>query len=231
MMIRDLRRPRKPDRRLVLFPGAGSGPGPYSALLDAAPANWQTSVLCLPGRDQTFGHAFLTSMSAAAQLAVQELAAGLEPGVECIFFGHSMGGLLALLVATQLPPVRLVLAGTAATTPVASTDDPVDLVETEAYLAGLLSARGITDAQDVADLAAIYAPVLAADVELLRSFLLPSDPVPSHILALYGEEDAVPRYPWQRLTTGTATEIFMPGGHFFPLDYPELTMQALLREL
>ena len=93
--------PRSEDRlRLFCFPYAGGGAAVFRQWPGLLPTGVEVCAVELPGRGRRFGEPLFKSLS----LLVMELSSNLEPFFDrpFVFYGHSMGGLLAFELARSL---------------------------------------------------------------------------------------------------------------------------------
>ncbi|MER7759595.1 alpha/beta fold hydrolase [Streptomyces sp. NPDC097619] len=221
---------------LVAFPCAGSGSAALRGWRRLLPADWRFTPVCLPGREAGYGQPFAEDMERLAD----EIAAGLlarratGPALPLVLFGHSMGGLIAQLVAHRVPARALFVAACpppASRTPAEDDEVPPDHEELRREVAGVLRASAPDDAALLDELADLTAPILAADIGLLATYRAPEGPLDCDIWALYGDGDTVGALPWTAETTGTAHCRVLPGSHFFVQESPGAVVAELVRGL
>ncbi|MEV7124412.1 alpha/beta fold hydrolase [Streptomyces sp. NPDC093260] len=218
---------------LVAFPCAGSGSAGYRGWREALPADWRFAVACPPGRETTYGQPFAEDMARLADDMAAELRARRADGTGAplVLFGHSMGGLLAQLVALRVTADALVVAACPPPAARAALDDgrPLDHEELRREVAGMLRAVSPMDPALLAELVDLTAPVLAADVELLATYRAPSARLSCDVWALYGRDDTLERLPWTAETTAAAHVRVLPGSHFFVQESPAAVIAELRR--
>lgn len=224
-----LRPAARPGPRVVVFPHAGGGPRRYREVLAPLPAAEIVGVT-LPGRERRSGLAPHTTLDHAVAGIASELrspAAG-----PTLFYGHSLGGLLALLTACA-GGVRCDGLVVSCSLPGGRAFPRPALLGTPAGLAGILALHGLAaDALDDATLSPARR-ALAHDLALTQEALLAVDAVRAGVplTALAGDGD--PLVPlaalplWARLTSGPFRSRTAEGGHFFPFT---ATGQAVVRE-
>ena len=217
-------RPIVPGRlSLICFPYAGGSASSFR--------NWpllfdgRINICCveLPGRAGRFGE---PAESSCSEL-VRRLAAGARrwPQGPFVFFGHSMGALVAFELAREfrrrgatLPTALLVSSLRAPHLPetsfVAGLPDDGFLAE----LADLSGGQAAAWADP--DLRALLLPTLRADVRLCEDYrYLPEDPLPLPIAAFRGHldgyvsEDEV--RAWSQHTSGGFNYQELPGDHMY----------------
>ncbi|MEU5307915.1 alpha/beta fold hydrolase [Streptomyces sp. NPDC021562] len=216
---------------LVAFPCAGSGSAGYRGWREALPANWRFTVACPPGREVSYGQPFAKDMARLADDMATELRARRADGtgVPLVLFGHSMGGLLAQLVAQRIPADALVVAACPPPAGPASLDDgrPLDHEQLRREVAAMLQAVSPMEPELLAELVDLTAPVLAADVDLLATYQAPANPLSCDIWALYGSDDTLEPLPWTAETTAAAHVRVLTGSHFFVQESPGTVVAEL----
>ncbi|NUP49826.1 MAG: thioesterase [Catenulispora sp.] len=224
---------------LVAFPGAGTGASGFRDWRRLLPADWGFTVVNLPGREASYGRPFATDLAALADEVAAELRAhrAAGPAAPLVLFGHSMGALLALLVAHRVPVDALVVAACA---PPRSRrydldGDPLDDDALRIDVSEALVAAGVAELFDTldedlfAEMVELAVPALRADILLLTSFQIPTTRLDCRILALYGADDALHPAPWSDETTAAADLRVLDGGHFFVQLAPETVIAELQR--
>ncbi|MHB1262158.1 MAG: thioesterase II family protein [Thermoplasmatota archaeon] len=210
--------------RLFCFPYGGSGSGVFRGWGRHLPPQTEVWGVNLPGRESRYGE----PMPASMQDLAAETAGSISPLLDgpAVFFGHSMGALLAFEVvrrlsaqggplpatliasgyrAPQLPPIGPLLHGLA--------DGP--LLDQMARVGGV--SAGLLQSPEILEL---VLPTLRADIGLCENYRYrPGPRLPCRVVALGGEADVeVPAGDlrgWERQAgAGFASQLF-PGGHFF----------------
>lgn len=213
-----------PMADLICFAGAGAGASVFRPWISRVPA-FTTIIACqLPGRENRIGEPPVKSLARAADDVATAYRTLRPAGCPLVLFGHSMGGALAFEVARRLvaagrPVFALLLSASAP--PVGARDNAsIDGDALRDLLIGYdPENRRITGD---AELYAVLAPTLGADIEMLRRYeIAPGTKrldVSVHLLS--GEADgivpesAVAR--WTRYFGGPVTHHAIEGGHFFP---------------
>lgn len=196
--------------RVFLFHHAGGSASSYR-LGKHFPADVEVCPVQLPGRENRFAESLLTSLGPV----VDELVAAIPTDLPFVFFGHSMGALVAYEVARRLPPAHLYVSAHRAphlpdTTPLRQLDDDAlvaRLVETVPVLAD-------------PDLREIFLPILRADLTLCETYrFTPGDPLPCPVTAFGGVEDDLVTEAelaaWRSHTSAAFAVRLFPGGHFY----------------
>jgi medium-chain acyl-[acyl-carrier-protein] hydrolase len=196
--------------RVFLFHHAGGSASSYR-LGKHLPPDVEVCPVQLPGRENRFAEPLLTDVGTV----VSELADAIPADLPFVFFGHSMGALLAYEVARRLPPEHLVVSAHRAphlpdTTPLRGLDDDAlvaRLVETIPVLAD-------------PDLREIFLPILRADLTLCETYrFTPGAPLPCPVTVLGGTEDDLvgeaELAAWRTHTSAAFAVRMVPGGHFY----------------
>jgi surfactin synthase thioesterase subunit len=224
-------RRRRPDALAVLycFPHAGGLPGEYVRWSDDLP--WiEVRGIHLPGRSTRLAEPPYTRMDALVDALVSAVDFG-DPdnagGVrrEFVFFGHSLGALVAFEVARELRrreralPQRLIVSSCPAP-PLPPVAQPVHGMSDEELLTAIERGTGETMAhlREDADLREHALASFRADYALVEQYDPgPAEPIDLPIVVLAGREE-----PWSRWRAGWATQTraatelrVAPGGHFY----------------
>ncbi|MEU3734113.1 alpha/beta fold hydrolase [Streptomyces sp. NPDC033538] len=227
-----LRPAARPGPRVVVFPHAGGGARRYREVLAPLPAEVEVVGVTLPGRERRAGLAPHTTPARAVAGIGAELrtpAAG-----RTVFYGHSLGALLALLTAHRAG-VRCDALVVSCSLPGSRAFPRPGLLGTGAGLTAVLTRHGLApDALEDASLPPARR-ALAHDLALAREALLAMDGVRVDVplTALAGDQD--PLVPlaalplWARLTTGPFRSRRAEGGHFLP--FTACGRAVLLEEL
>jgi len=197
----------------------------------------------LPGRGVRMGEPFEEDLGRLAARLCDEQAEAMRDADRFMFFGHSMGALLAHGMARRLRdigaplPQALLVSGCAAP----SRRDPgrFEGLDDDASLEADLRRQGGTP-QEVfasAELLRITLDVLAADYRLCRSFepaSMAGAPLPVPVHAFAGRHDdieAAAVEAWSAETSDAFTLDWFDGGHFFIRQHEADFVGALIRRL
>ncbi len=212
-------------KRLICFPFSGGGATSYRGL-GSSFDDIVVSTVELPGRGRRIAEPLLD----ACDPIVDDLLRQVRPLLHepYALFGHSMGALLAYLVAQRvrregLPlPLSLVVSGGQAPSRIASRGWHL-LPRSE--FRGVLSELGGCPPAILAEpeLMDLYEPVLRADFTAMATYRhVPAPPFDFPITSLIGTEDHVSEEEagdWQRETTQPLQLRCLPGDHFFILRH------------
>ena len=215
----------EPEGRVFCFPYAGGGPGTYRLWPQRFSETTEVWSVQPPGRGPLAGE--------RAVVDLFELVVGLgdqiQPylGVPFVFFGHSLGALVAFELSRYLVreagigPTHLVVSGCKAPgvpprfDPIRDLPDGALLREVDARYGGIPE-----DIREDPEVWGLMLPALRADLVMAEGYSYVPGPVLScPITALGGRADAsvleAELMAWRDLTSGSFSCDFFPGGHFF----------------
>ncbi|MFJ8860523.1 thioesterase II family protein [Streptomyces sp. NPDC102451] len=229
------------SHRLVCFPHAGGGPNFYRGWSRLLNPSVELQIVHYPGRENRLTEPLVSDPDVLVHDVATALAQTNCSSVSTVFFGHSMGALLAHEVSRALDtlgfPVinRLILSACTPPGPAshgASGTEPTP--RSDAAILDAVRGRGGTPTavlQD-ADLQAMLLPIFRNDyllVDLCRR--RPAEPVKAAITALGGDRDdaADPAglSRWARYTAGDFDVRIFPGGHFYLASRQRELMELL----
>ncbi|MET9296620.1 alpha/beta fold hydrolase [Streptomyces sp. NPDC003077] len=224
--------------RLVCFPHAGGSATffhPVSARL--AP---EIEVLSLqyPGRQDRRHETAIPDIAGLADRVAAEI--GALTGPRPVFFGHSMGAVLAFEVAHRLEqddrgPLALVLSGRRA--PSTHRVENVHQRDDEGVITELKLLSG-TNAALLGDeeILRMILPAIRSDYRAIETYTCPEDRAVACPVTVF-TGDADPRTTldearaWERHTRGTFDLEVFPGGHFYLGDRPAEVTDAIARRV
>lgn len=209
--------------RLFIFPYAGAGPAVFREWPQHLPSDVEALVLQLPGRGSRFDESPYTRLAPL----VEDMAAGIRAYLEAplVFFGHSMGAVLAFELARYLrgrsiSPLQLHVS--AYPTPRLSNQrPPIHGLPDGEFVEEIRSLKGTPEeVLESEELLELFLPLLKADFELVETYRYRgAEPLDLPIFAYGGDADAWtdPQdiHAWREETkVSFAAEIF-PGDHFY----------------
>lgn len=229
-----------PLLRLFCFPYAGGGASIFRNWPDLLPPSVEVCGIQLPGREGRFKEATYTRLPDL----VRTLSEALVPytDVPYVFFGHSMGALIAFSVARELrrnkqaEPSLLVVSGHRAPQRPRSRPPIHDLPDEE-FLKEIRDLDGTPEAVlEDEELLKLLMPVLRADFAVCETFEYATEPPLDCPIAAFGgihdreisREDVA---AWSRQTTSSHSVQMFPGGHFFLLEHRDRLLVELSRRL
>jgi surfactin synthase thioesterase subunit len=213
--------------RLVCFPHAGGSASFFHPVSVHFSPGTDVVSLQYPGRQDRRLEACVEDIGKLADRIADELAAlSTKPTV---FFGHSMGAVLAFETAHRLeeagtnPPATVVASGRRA--PSTTRDDRVHERDDRGLIAELRLLNG-TDSAVFGDdeLLQLALPAIRGDYTAVETYRCePGRRIAAPIAVLTGDHDPKTTLPeaeaWREHTSGGCTVRVFPGGHFFLADH------------
>lgn len=225
--------------RLVCFPHAGGAASFFHPMAARfAPA---VDVLSIqyPGRQDRRHESCVDSVAALADLIADELV-GLGDDLPTVYFGHSMGAVLAFEVTLRLEtaggpaPRSVVASGRRA--PSAHRDERVHLRDDDGIVAELKLLNG-TDAALLADseILRMSMPAIRGDYTAIETYVGSHRRIRAGITVLTGGEDPKTSLDearaWERHTAGAFRVVVLPGGHFFLVGNQDAVSREIAADL
>jgi medium-chain acyl-[acyl-carrier-protein] hydrolase len=222
-------RPR-PDASVRLFclPFAGGGASSYYTWCDELPGHIEVLPIQPPGREDRFSEEPLRRM----EVMVRSLIDSLRPLMSDLpfaFFGHSLGGIVALEVTRTLYrchsplPFHVIISARPAPH-LRLRRVPVAQLSTEELKEWLRQIDGtpeiVLQSLEMMDL---LLPAVRADLEIDDAYRSAPDPAlacPLTVLGGLRDEEARPEElkEWERYTSRSFTLRLVEGNHFFPFN-------------
>lgn len=223
----DYRLPQQGQARVFMFPYSGAGSLAYFPWAKA----WRergTAVdflgVQLPGRESRQREACITAMPVLVEQLLQAMMPLLDKPF--VFFGHSLGALVAFEVCRglrqpglPLPQHLFVSAFPAPDLP--NPNSPMSQLSEADLIARLRHYGGTPEAVlENADLRELLLPIVRADFTLHETYQYrDAVPLPCPLTALTGADDTfvTPAYmaDWHKQTSEVFEQVVYPGGHFF----------------
>ena len=218
---------------MIGFPHAGGGGSSFYRVFAGLRPDVEVIGIQLPGRENRVQDSVSSDLSEVLNGIVENLAPVLHGDVPFIFFGHSLGALLAFEVARQFRAKRLAMPAAL----VVSGRTPPHLPPVRPALHGLCDndlLREITrlegiprEIQTQPEMCKLILRVLRADLKLDETYVYsPEPPLDCPLLACGGRDD--PEAPlhamqeWQFCTHSKFSFKAFAGGHFFMHTSPAL---------
>jgi medium-chain acyl-[acyl-carrier-protein] hydrolase len=225
---------------MFCFPYAGGAALVFKKWGDFLPPTVQVIPVELPGRGNRLQEPPFVSLPPL----ISELEDAIHPllGKPFVFFGHSMGAIIAFELAQSLrrkygrEPQALFVAGRRA--PQAPDDEPItyDLPK-DKFIEELIKLDGTPrEVIEHAELMELMIPLLRADFQLIQTYeYLAETPLSCPIVAFGGLQDAeTPReklLPWKELTGSRFVLHMLSGDHFFIRSSQSHLLRLVAREL
>jgi medium-chain acyl-[acyl-carrier-protein] hydrolase len=213
-----------PSLRMICFPYAGGGASVFRPWVRAMPAAVELLSVQMPGRESRFAEPALPDLDRVLEGLLPALAPRLDRPF--VFFGHSLGALLAFETARALRrqggplPIHLLLSGRrAAHVPMERRpfhDLPADELIGEVRKLN----HGGSGMLDDPDMASLALPMLRADFAVHDTYSYRPEPgldVPFSIFGGLADQTTPVESlrEWRVLSTRRTTVSLFPGGHFF----------------
>ncbi|MFP7226339.1 thioesterase domain-containing protein [Priestia filamentosa] len=212
---------------LFCFPYAGGSGSIFHEWKKPLSANFDLKPIHYAGRGKRFNEPFYNNMNEAVTDICKLISSQLDDN-DYIFFGHSMGGLIAYEVCRKLiengykPPLHMFISGIR----------PPDMIRMRKIhnlpdskfrkeLKKLnRTPREVFENKQLMD---IFIPILRSDFKLIEKYKFESmnSKITSNITVMYGTEDNMTKEEmmrWSNFTTKKTQICKFQGGHFFIND-------------
>lgn len=191
--------------------------------------------VALPGHVERMEEPLLDDLEAIAAECFYQIADRLSPND--VIYGHSMGALLALLVARRARSLLMPLPGALV---VSGMRAPCEILQrgrhalpADALKAELQRLGGTPE--DVLrndEIFGFFEPMIRADFKAVETWAYRAEPpLPVPITVLSGRDDDTPPetlVQWQSETIFPVAQRRFDGGHFFIFDHPDAIRSVLL---
>lgn len=227
--------------RLVCFPSAGHGPAMFRPWLPLLPPDIELVIAHLPGRESRWSEPALTRIADVVTALEQAIRTHVKPPY--VFYGHSLGALIAYEVARRLDSSEAArpqhLFASAHRAPQRPNRHPRLSELSDAAFLGEVNRRHGGIPESVAanrELMDLMLPSLRADYRVFEDYAHGvAMPISSPVTALFGSADThVTREdvePWRDVTTGAFELREFAGGHFFVNDLRTDVVATVLQTL
>ena len=210
--------------RIVCFPFAGGGVSVYRTLFENVTIDAEVLAVLLPGRESRFSEAFVGDFETLVENISKELEEYNDKSL--IFFGHSMGAVLAFetaacLFASGNDLVSKVFVSGARAPHLRDRDEKLHALSDKELFERLYSYGGmLSEIADNKQLVDLVLPIVRSDLSLIENYQCREGAlIPCPILALSGFDDPEVSRPeveaWEVYTSGPFSCRFYPGDHFF----------------
>lgn len=232
--------PQKPTMSLICFPYGGGAPSAFRSWAPRVPDSVRLVGVALPGRDRRFREPPSRDLAATVEAISSALTQSIDGSYA--LFGHSLGALMAFLVARELrsrrhgDPVCLFVSGAEAPHVVVERPQLHDLPTAE-FVDELARLNG-TPREVLADdeLMELMLPTLRADFFMSETYVhQPDEPLDCPIVAFGGwqdpEVDPDDVQLWSEHTSAGFSRVMFTGDHFFVIDHETQVVGKVLSEL
>ncbi len=209
--------------RLFCIPYAGGGPHIFYGWVDSLPPWIEVCAVIPPGRGRRIAESPFTSVVPLARALARSMMSSLD--LPFVFFGHSMGALIAYETSRQLGrsigafPEHLFVSGCFA--PHLPDPHPLHELPDHQFIEEARKLGGMPEQViENRELMELMLPTLRADFTLAETYQCNAGaPLPCPITAFAGDADSLAAGPdvmaWQGHTTGGFEMHTFPGDHFF----------------
>ena len=214
----------KAEMRLFFFPYAGSGPTVFNKWTAGFPSNMETWIAHYPGRGSRYKESPIKEMLTL----VEKINEAIQPLLDkpFIFFGHSLGGMVAFelirhLRGLKLPQPNILFVSACSAPQLPDPHPPIHTLPDTEFIRSLQKLNGIpVEVANHSELMELLLPMLRADFEAIESYQYTSSESLSCPIVAFGG-DADPRVSrgsleaWASLTNASFKSQYFPGDHFF----------------
>ena len=171
----------------------------YDAMADMLAKKSNDSITLIPleyaGRGKKYGQPFYSTFDELTRNMSEEIAGMLGPSEPYCLFGHSMGAYAAIETAYQMQkvhhnaPVMTILSGAASPYVAAKQEVGMSNEEMISYLRDIGGTEENVLKNRIFETELL--PILQADLDTLRTYRFAHEgqPLPSYLVATYGQED------------------------------------------
>lgn len=225
---------------MFCFPYAGGGASIYRGWAASLPSDVEVCPVQLPGRESRLRDQPFDRLPPLIAAAAEALAPHF--GMPFVFFGHSMGAMIAFELARELRrrgkplPLHLFVAGRRAPQ-LPAREEPIHDLPDDEFFAKLRELNGTPEeVLQHAELMRLLTPILRADFAVNETYEFVADePFDCGISAFGGLGDLEVTQNdlsgWRDLTRGRFRLRMLPGDHFFLHSARDLILEATARDL
>lgn len=223
--------------RLVVFPHAGGSASYYYPMSQALTPDIEVLALQYPGRQDRRSEPCIENIPDLADGVYDALLPRLTAPGPYLFFGHSMGSIVAFEVARRCQqrlgggPAHLIASGYPAPSRIPA--GTVHLRDDAGVVRELREVGGTDPAWlDDADLLAAIMPTVRGDYRAIETHTYrPGPPLDCPITMLVGDQDphtdAAQADAWREHTAAAFAQRVFPGGHFYLEEHQEEVVEMI----
>jgi medium-chain acyl-[acyl-carrier-protein] hydrolase len=223
--------------RLFCFPFAGASASAYRGWSDGLPSNVDVYPIQLPGRDDRFTEPAFRKIPELVPVLADALAPFFD--LPFVFYGHSMGSLLAFELAHELRNrgaiLPLALYPAAHQAPTIPHEAAISELSDSEVVAHLKKFSNTPQLPENANLLQLILPTLRCDFSLCDTYSYKARPKLTCPITFFGgQDDSVSRVEleaWGDETTGPFDIEMLPGGHLFLASSRTQLLGILSRKL
>jgi medium-chain acyl-[acyl-carrier-protein] hydrolase len=228
------------ETRLFFFPYAGGGPAVFSKWSNNLPSNIEARLAHYPGRGSRYNEPAIKELAVLVERIFQAIQPLLDKPF--VFFGHSLGGLVAFELArtlrqNNLPQPTTLFISACGAPHLADPHQPLHNLPDAQFLASLKELNGIpAELLNQPEVMQLLMPTLRADFEVIETYqFIKTSPLDCPIIVFGGLND--PRVSRERLegwamhTNSHFESKYFPGDHFFMNTAKESVIAEILSVL
>jgi surfactin synthase thioesterase subunit len=226
----------EPKIRIVCFPYAGGGASVYREWSRFLPDHFELLSLQLPGREDRIRENYADDLFKLIESFHPTLFPMLN--LPFVFYGHSMGALIAYEYARYLShnfnvePIRLFLSGRSAPNEVRRGKNLNELIDKE-LIEEVTSMGASKILLESPQLAELFIRTIRADLTMLDKYqFIDGHDISCPITVMSGVNDSSFEVEdldaWNNHTKGGLTKLFYPGGHFYINENLEQVIRSVV---
>ncbi|MBE5096681.1 thioesterase [Bacillus thuringiensis] len=222
---------------------------PYAGGSESIYANWkkyldpsiELHAIKLSGRGKRFNESLYSSLDKA----IEDIYSQIKPYLHkpFIFFGHSMGSLLAYELAYKVKqlngvnPFHMFLSGGKTPQGYANENKKIHLFPNEEFKNEIKQMGGTPqEILDNPELLDIFIPILKSDFKIIENYIFSSDnfKFDCNITVLHGRKDDISEEEilrWKLYTKKNCNIVPFEGGHFFINECTESIVKLINQEI
>lgn len=226
---------------LFTLPFAGGSRYSYREMEEYLPSIVNSVALEYPGRGSRMRESLVRDMHSLVEDAYQQIRHDLDKCSYAIY-GHSMGGLMAGLLARKIihnhhqPPLHLFITGSRGPSGKENEEKKRHLMEKSAFIEELKRLNGSPEEiLNDSELLDYFEPIIRADFEATETYQYQeAPPMNIPITVITGtDEEMLPESvaAWQKETRQAVDFRRMAGTHFFIHKYPSVIAEIIVKKL
>lgn len=216
--------------KLIFLPHAGGYADLFAKFKPCLHPDISQALIEYPGHGRRYREPLCRSLDALRDFVFKDIQSHIQG--DYAFFGHSMGGRIAYLLAHKIwesglrLPKSIIMSASPVMTARHRPPDEVDFRTVSGPANSGSSAASNT--KELETLREMFYPIFRADLEAIHSYVhSPKRPLPIPFKVLYSLEDEFDEFTeedylqWEKETTGEIESLRFSGNHFFIFDHLE----------
>lgn len=232
----------KIEVRIFLFPPAGGDVSTYFSWEEHFPMYTETCFLKLPGRGKRIREPLVSDFNTIIDNVINEMES--MPDIPFLFFGHSMGALIAYETAVKCYqmklrlPKKLIVSGMKAPDILSDMNQkPGDIklyeLENEKLRSAILDLGGMPDILKQNErFLDVLLPIFRSDLKLCETYRIENkEKLPIDIDILGGDNDTLSSLDqleaWKEYSLNKVKSTYFKGGHFYFYDNLDMLLKII----